>query len=139
MLSLFAHAHYSDAPDLNTLTHISSSGLRNTLPGPVDPAHSTCILRAARPCSSAVHYFPPTRPPDMYIASPDMLVNSYCYLESRSSPSVGPCLEGRKIACIHPKRFRSILDTGDPDTFADRHFGWTCDLRGPPALVWRAT
>ncbi len=77
MLYLFAHAHYSDARDLNTLTHISSSGLRPTLPGPVDPAHSTCILRAARPCSSAVHYFAQTRPPDMYIASPDMLVNSY--------------------------------------------------------------
>jgi len=116
-----------------------ASGLRPTLPGPVDPAHSTCILCAARPCSSAVHYLPPTRPPDMCIASPDMLVTSYCYLEMCSSPSVGPCLEGRNIDCIHWKRFRSRLTAGDPETFADIHFGWTCDLRAPPALVWRAT
>jgi uncharacterized UPF0160 family protein len=27
MLSMFAHVHYSDARDLNTRTHISSSGL----------------------------------------------------------------------------------------------------------------
>jgi hypothetical protein len=143
MLARLAHAHCSAARGLNTRAHISSRSPRLFIldSGTTEPARSTCILRPARLNSTAAHFFPHTRPPDMQVGLECLgsLENYYCYLELRSSPGVGPCLEGRNIACIHSKRFRSRLDTADPTTFADSHFSWTCDLRAPPALVWRAT
>jgi hypothetical protein len=38
------------------------------------------------------------------------------------------CLEGHNIASIHSKRYRSMLDTGDPNAFADYRFGCCCYL-----------
>ena len=44
---------------------------------------------ALHPCTDTAAHHLHTRPPDICIASPDMLVShSYCYLELRSSPSV---------------------------------------------------
>ena len=79
MLSLFAHALYSAAIGLNTRAHISPSGPWSILPGPVDPAHSTCILRVPRPSRSAVYFFPHTRPPDIQVGLEYLgsLVNTY--------------------------------------------------------------
>jgi hypothetical protein len=42
------------------------------------------------------------------------------------------CLEGHNIASIHSKRFRSRLDTGDPNAFADYRFGCCCYLEDEP-------
>jgi len=66
ILSLLAPAHFSDARGLTTRAHISPSDLRPILPGPVDPAHSAYILRAARLSSLAAHFFYHTRPPGVH-------------------------------------------------------------------------
>jgi hypothetical protein len=108
--------------------------------GTTEPARSTCILCAARLNSTAAHFSTQTRLPDMLVGLECLgsLVNSDCFLELRSSPNVGPFLEGRNITCIHSKRVRSRLDTGDPATFADSHFGWTCDLHAPPQACYHS-
>jgi hypothetical protein len=141
MLSIISHPHTTLLRTLWTSARIprfAAHGL-NLTSGTAYSAHSSCGLRAVRLSSLALHFPPHTRPPDICIESPDKLVNSYCYLELRSSPSVCPWLDGPNIVCIHSKRFRSRLDTGDHNTFADCHNGCTCDLRDPPVLVWRAT
>jgi hypothetical protein len=90
MFSIISHPHTSLIRAFWTLVRIPrlvSYGLYLTSDTAYS-AHSSCGLRAVRPISLALHYLPLTRPADMYIASPDMLVNSYCYLELCSSPSV---------------------------------------------------
>jgi hypothetical protein len=69
MLSRLAHAHYSVARGLNTRAHISPHSPRRFIldSGTTEPAHSTCILRAARLNSTAAHFFPHTRQPDMQV------------------------------------------------------------------------
>ena len=81
------HTLYHIAPALLCIPRLATHGLYLTS-GTAYSDHISFGMRAARPSRLALHYFPHTRPPDMCIASPDLLVSSYCYLELRSSPPV---------------------------------------------------
>ena len=90
MISIISHPHTTLLRALWTSARIprfADHGL-NFTSGTAYSAHSSCGLRAVRLSSLALHFFPHTRPPDICIASLDIVVNPYCYLEMRSSPSV---------------------------------------------------
>jgi hypothetical protein len=81
MHSHLAHAHCSVARGLNTRAHILPHSPRRFIldSGTTDPAPSTCILSALRLNSTAAHFSPHTRPPDMQVGLECLgsLVNSY--------------------------------------------------------------
>jgi hypothetical protein len=90
MFSIISHPHTTLMHALWTSERIprfAAHGL-NLTSSTAYSAHISCCLRAVRLNSLALHFDPHTRPPDICITSPDMLVKSYHYLELRSSPSL---------------------------------------------------
>jgi hypothetical protein len=90
MFSIISHPHTTLLRALWTSARIPRLATHdlNLTSGTAYSVHNSCGLRVVRLSSLALHFPPHTRPPDICIASPDMLVNSYCYLELRSSSSV---------------------------------------------------
>jgi hypothetical protein len=94
MLSIISHPHTTLLRALWTSERIprfAAHGL-NLTSATAYSAHSSCGLRAVRPSSLALHFFPHTRPPDIAarLEYQGSLVNTYSCLDLRSIPRHRP-------------------------------------------------
>jgi hypothetical protein len=132
MISRLAHAHCSVARCPNTRAHSSPHSPRVFIldSGTTDPAPSTCMLRAARLNSTASHFSPHTRPPDMQVGleCQGSLVNTY-YTSDLCRP------RDRDDAQNTSKLHGRVTDTSTPKVFQLRHSAHPRSTKPRPA--WR--
>jgi hypothetical protein len=128
MLSIISHPHTTLLRALWTSERIprfAAHGL-NLTSATAYSAHSSCGLRAVRPSSLALHFFPHTRPPDIVarLEYQGSLVNTYS------------CLDLRSIPRHRPKRALALTRSGDGvDLPGDRYTMTGSDDDAPAAVA----